>query len=1038
MFSKISKNLLQILALILLVLFIIAVVIGGMLGLSFIKIAKSAPEIKPDSILLDLAESSKILDKDGNTIEEIASEEYRDIIEYKKIPKYLIDAFVSVEDERFWTHNGVDMQGVLKSTIDNIKAGDIVRGGSTITQQLVKNIYLSPDVQWERKVVEMYLALKVNDAIPKEKVLEAYLNRVYLGQHAYGVQAASQIYFSKDVKDLSLAEAATLAGIVKSPANYSLFASYYPNQLPKGTKVLGDFYVAGENFKAVLNENAFKRKNYVLEKMKELGKISEKDYQVAIKEDVSKSVKPGSKKQKEYSNNIANLIKEDAIEILMKKKKIPKEEAYTLLYTGGLSIKTSIDWNMQKKLEEAYDDFPETMARYNNYGNNPIMSDLNYDDDSNILNDNNRVVYFYKDNLLTEKKDLIIPSRNYKILDNGDIRFNTERMTTDGKAVSVARTYDIDDSKNLISYRSGMLQVPEKSIKDSKGFAFTITSDFLKANKDFYKIQDNKTMIISRDYFNPEEKGTLQPQSATVIIDQKTGYIKALVGARGNSPDDTIDRANSFTRQPASTMKPLAVYAPALENGYTLATALDDVPTKDSQTNTIWPRNLYDGFKGIVSLRQALQDSINTTSVSLFNKIGMDKSFEYLKGFGLINPDDSSKDNFISKKENPDHNDENPATALGAVSRGFTVKEMASAYSTLANGGVRNDASIIISIDSKKNGKIYDQEAAQTRVLSKETAWLITDVLRETLESDYLNRGQNPYGIEMAAKTGTSNGNKDFWVAGYNPYYTAVTWMGYDNNNLGMQGYSTDLYSFYMDYNNRILEGMKKASFKKPDTITTAEVDAQSGLKPNSYTSLDPRGSMVRTEYFAPNTEPKEVSKAHIMLKVDTRNNLLAASYTPDAVTANRVFIKRETPFNINDFDGVELPSGWSQNTLYPEDYKYEAPTAYSNLRFTPSSTTKTYPDGRVVTNSIDIYGTVTTITKYPDGSVLTAVKTADGKLTTTLKEAPKKPKEEESDNKQLDDKDQKTPDKPAEETKPKDTNPKPEKEPDNKKPSSN
>lgn len=998
MFSKISKSLLQIVAVIILVFLIIAFTIGGMLGLSFIKITKSAPEIKPESILLDLAESSKILDKDGNVIEEIASEEYRDIIEYKNIPKHLIDAFVSVEDERFWKHKGVDVQGVFKSLIDNIRAGNIVRGGSTITQQLVKNIYLSPDVQWERKVVEMYLALKVNNQISKEKVLEAYLNRVYLGQHAYGVQAASQIYFSKDVKDLSLAQAATLAGIVKSPSNYSLFASYYPNQVPKDAKVLGDFYVAGENFKAVLNNEAFERKNYVLKKMKELGKINEKQYQTAVKEDVAKAVNPGSKKQKEYSSHIANLIKNDAIEILMDKKQIPKEEAYTLLYTGGLSIKTSIDWGMQKKLEEAYDVFPKTMAQYNKYGNNPIMSDLNYDSDSNILNDNNRVVYFYKGNLLTKNKDLIIPSKNYKIEKNGDITFSTERITSDGKSLAVARTYEIDKDKNLISYRSGILRVPENSIKNTKGFTFTITSDFFKNNKDFYTIQDNKTMIISKDYFNPEEKGTLQPQSSTVIIDHKTGYIKALVGARGNSPDDTIDRASNFTRQPASTMKPLAVYAPALENGFTLATALDDVPKKDAQTNTIWPRNLYDGFKGIVSLREALKESINTTAVSVFRSIGMDKSFEYLKGFGLINPEDASNDNFISKKENPDHNDENDATALGALSRGFTVKEMASAYSTFANGGVRNKASIIMSIDSKKDGKIYDEEAVKTRVISKETAWLITDVLRETLESDYYGRGKNPYGIEMAVKTGTSNDRGDFWVAGYNPYYTAVTWMGYDNNALTMQGYSTDLYTFYMDYNNRILKGMKPAKFEKPKTIVKAEVDAQSGLKPNPYTSQDPRGNMVRTEYFAPNTVPKEISKAHVMLKVDTRNNLLAASYTPPAVTANKVFIKREVPFNINDFKGVTLPAGWSQNTLYPADSKYEAPTTYSDLKFKPTSTTTTYPDGRVVTNSIDIYGTVTTITKYPDGSELTAVKTIDGKLTTKLKEAPKKPKKPSTD----------------------------------------
>ncbi|MDO5026217.1 MAG: transglycosylase domain-containing protein [Tissierellia bacterium] len=999
MFAKISKSFLHIIALIILVFALIAIVVGAMLGISFVKIAKSAPDIQPDSILLNLAESSKILDKDGNIIEEIASEEYRDIVEYDDIPKYLIDAIISVEDERFEKHKGVDIQGILISTLDNLRAGGIVRGGSTITQQLVKNIYLSPDVQWERKIIEMYLALQVDSEIDKERILEAYLNRVYMGQHAYGVQAASQIYFSKDVKDLSLAQAATLAGIVKSPSNYSLFASYNPSQVPKDAIVLGDFYVAGESFKAVLNEDAFERKNYVLEKMKELGKISEEEYQTALAEDVSKTVNPGSKKQKDYSNHIANLIRDDAIEILMDKKNIPREEAFTLLYTGGLNIKTSIDWNMQKKLEEAYEDFAQTMSIYNSYGNNPLMSNLNYDSDSNILNSNNRVVYFYKENLLTKDKDLIIPSKNYTLKDNGDITFNTERITTDGKSIAVARTYEIDDNRNLISYRSGMLQVAEDAIKNAEGYIFTISSDFFKDHEDFYKILDDKTMIISRAYFSPEEKGTLQPQSATVIIDQKTGYIKALVGARGNSPDDTIDRASNFTRPPASTMKPLAVYAPALENGYTLATALDDVPSRDPYSNTIWPRNIYDGFKGIVSLRQALKDSINTTAVSTFKEIGMDTSFEYLKGFGLIDADDPSNDNFISKKENPDHNDENLATALGAVSRGFTVKEMASAYSTLANGGVRNDASIIISIESKREGTIYDKEAAQTRVLSKETAWLITDVLRDTLESDYYGRGKNPYGIEMAAKTGTSNGNKDFWVAGYNPYYTAVTWMGYDNNALGMQGYSTDLYTFYMDYNIRIMEGMDKAVFEKPETITTAQVDAQSGLKPNQYTSMDPRGNMIRTEYFAPNTQPTEISKAHIMLKVDKRNNLLAASYTPKAATVEKVFIKRQVPFNINDFRGVDLPYGWSMSTLYPADYKYEAPNAYSDLKFEKKETTEKLPDGSIVTTKTDEMGTTVITTKYPDGSEVIITRTYDGKETKEVKEAPKKPNDKPNGN---------------------------------------
>lgn len=977
MVLKIIKRFFQTILLVVMVAFLLVLVVGGMLGASFVKIAKSAPDVQPQSILMELAENSKILDKDGNLIEEIASEEYREIVTYEQMPKHLIDAFVSVEDERFWTHNGVDIQGVIVSAIDNFRAGDIVRGGSTITQQLVRNIYLSPDVQWERKIVEMYLALQVTDKIErKEDILEAYLNRVYLGQHAYGVQAASKIYFSKDVSELTIAQAATLAGIVKSPSNLSLFGAYYPQSVPSNGKILGDFYVADQSLIAVLNEDAFERKDYVLEKMKELGYITEAQYNSAINEDVAASVKPGSKKQIDYSSHISNLIRREALDILMEKKEMSKEDASTMLYTGGLTIKTTIDWDIQKKLEKTYEDFTKIFSQYNEGG--PLIADYKIDDGRNILDPNGRVVFFYRDSFLTEENKLKIRSHLYSFNDAGDLVFETERLTSDENGIYVKSFYDLNEDNNIVTYRASSLLVPTEYFEALGNYTTRIEKRFLDEHPDFYTVDEDGVLYISKDYFNIEEKGTVQPQSATVIIDQHTGYIKALVGARGNSPDDTIDRASLFTRPPASAIKPLAVYAPALENGFTLATALDDLPNKDHEGN-IWPKNYYTGFKGIVSLRYALVDSINTTAVTTLNKIGVDTSMEYLKGFGLINQKDPSKDNFISREENSAYNDENLALGIGALSRGFTVKDMASAYTALANEGVRKETSIILSIESNRSGTIYDGKAEETRVLSKETAWLITNALQDTIKEDYYGRGQNDFGIDVAAKTGTSDERRDYWIAGYNPYLTAATWVGFDNNSISLTGNSNMMREFFAAYMNPIIEDYEPKTFEMPDTIVREQVDKLSGDLPSKLTRKDPRGNMVVSEYFAEGTVPTKVSEIHVELEIDTRNNLLASNKTPKFLREKKVFVQRDPAYNPEEFDDI-----------VPDDWKYEAPTKYSNLAFNPKPVTEKNSDGSTTVITTSFEGVITKVTTLPDGTVVTVVEYPDGKVERTTKPAPK------------------------------------------------
>ena len=169
---------------------------------------KTAPEIDPNIIKYEMSQNSTIVDEDGNEVDSIATSEYREIVDNKQIPDDLKHAFIAVEDERFESHPGLDFKSILGSAIDNFKAGGIVRGGSTITQQLARNTYLTNDQTYERKIKEIFLALEIEDALDKDEILSAYLNRVFMGQNSYGVQAAARTYFNKDVSELNLAQCA--------------------------------------------------------------------------------------------------------------------------------------------------------------------------------------------------------------------------------------------------------------------------------------------------------------------------------------------------------------------------------------------------------------------------------------------------------------------------------------------------------------------------------------------------------------------------------------------------------------------------------------------------------------------------------------------------------------------------------------------------------------------------------------------------------------------------------------------------------------
>ena len=332
---------------ILLLSLIIVFICGGLvLGGITLSIIKDVPEIDPNTIVASLDQTSTIYDDNGELLEKIQTLEYRTIVGLDKIPQNLQNAFIAIDDERFLKHPGVDIIGIMSSLKDNLIAGHTVRGASTITQQLARNVYL-PDTATEqsldRKIKEAYLALQIESILSKDQVMEAYLNTIYLGQGAYGVAEASQTYFSKDVEELTLAECALFAGIVKSTTNYQPFKRIFPADYNANEMtLLGQTDVLGQTMYLVYNSKSVDRQKIVLDQMEKVGFITTDEKNEALNENIETSLKPGQRKHHSLISYFVDYVKTQATEALAEHYGIKESEAQAKLFTGGYKIYSTI------------------------------------------------------------------------------------------------------------------------------------------------------------------------------------------------------------------------------------------------------------------------------------------------------------------------------------------------------------------------------------------------------------------------------------------------------------------------------------------------------------------------------------------------------------------------------------------------------------------------------------------------------------------------------------------------------------------------
>ena len=894
-------------------LFMVGAILAGTVSGIALAIIAEAPEINPSNMSSLLTQTSVILDEKGNVLEKIQTEEYRTIVTIDKMPKYLKDAFIAIEDERFEDHIGIDIIGIVKSAIDNIKAGEIVRGGSTITQQLARNIYLTLDQNWTRKIQEAYLAIQIEQELTKDQILEAYLNRIYLGQGAYGVQSAAETYFSKDVQDLTLAESAVLAAIVQSPSRYGLYQTIRPEDFNSEKHIqVGEIDIFGEKYIAVYNERAVERQKLVLAKMLELGKITEEEYNEAINEDILSKIKPGQKKVQGISSYFNDFVKSQIIDALMDKLGYTREQAESELYTGGLKIYSTMDLELQKKLENIYDNFTKVLLGDVNKINAPALISWRRDKSGNILDDNNNVIFYSQQNLLDDEYNLVIGPNNYEFVD-GNLVIKSNKFSIYNNVIDIADYYIIDENKNLVTFNMGNLSLPENAFTIGDDKSITINKSFLDENKEFCSVNSEGNLIINNKYFYRQKDGIVQPQSAAVIMDYRTGEIKALVGGRDVVGIRILNRATSSPRQPGSTIKPLAVYMPALDNGYTAATTIDDIPFYID--GKLWPSNWYTGYRGIHTLRQSVEQSVNVNSVKTLQSIGIKTSMEYLSKMGIINVENPDKDNFITSSENKVNNDENlSALGLGGMTKGLTPLEMTAAYGTIANQGTYIEPISFTKVLDKDGHVLIDNTPKKNAVVSPEVAYIMSDILRTTVTNGIAGTAQIP-NMPTAGKTGTTQDKSDAWFVGYTPYYAAGIWIGNDSPQIKLSKSSSIAAELWKIVMTQVHEGLEPKDFQRPDNIITLSICTESGKLATELCNRDPRGSTVRNEIFVRGTQPTEFCDVHVELEIDTTTNKIANEYCPKENVEKRVFIKRNPPYNPE-----------ANNGILPSDYQYTAP----------------------------------------------------------------------------------------------------------------
>ncbi|WP_011589356.1 penicillin-binding protein 1A [Alcanivorax borkumensis] len=803
---------------------------GGGLSILAASYLYLAPQLPPASQIREVEYQIplRIYSSDMKLIAEYG-EKRRQPVSYEELPEGLIQAVLAAEDERFFSHNGVDLKGLLRAAVELARYREIRSGGSTITMQVARNFFLNRDQRFLRKFNEIVLAIQIERVLEKEEILELYLNKIYLGHRAYGAEAAAQVYYGKSVGELDIAQQAMIAGLPKAPSAYN------PITNPERARV---------------------RRNWILFRMEETGALTQEERMAAQAEPVSARFHAAQPEvEAAYLGEMVRL----------QAAKLVDDD----IFTDGIRIITTVDSQRQKAAVHALRNGLHSYDERHGYRGPIAQRDLSDAPALPALSSADNEQPDADDGELPKQEDKAEIEKTITGLDPSVASWakliRDQRRIGPLQPVIVTRVGDQDadilfrDGKRASlawdDIRWARPQLNNKYVGDKPQKAGDVLT-----RGDVVRVRP----VGSEDSRRWRLAQLPKAQSALVSLDPANGAIVAMQGGYSFSASN-FNRAVQSERQAGSVFKPF-IYTSAMENGFTPASIINDAPVvfDDDKLETAWrPTGASGKFYGPTRMREALYRSLNLVSIRILRQIGISQAMGTLKRFGL--PADTFQRDL--------------SLALGSAS--VTPLDIANAYSVFANGGYRvtpwaierienangdvlwkapevilceppclppvelreetqNDKPTLTEMRDRQESDAPDAPLKTIqpapimapRVLDPRVAWLMNSMLQDVIRMGTGSKARALGRDDLAGKTGTTNDQVDAWFSGYSPDLVATVWVGFDNPaNLGWGEYGGKAaLPIWIDYMGPALQGVEERQLEQPSGIATVRIDPDSGL----------------------------------------------------------------------------------------------------------------------------------------------------------------------------------------------------------------
>lgn len=792
------------------------------LAASYLYLVPSLPEA--DNLKdVTLQTPLRIYAQDGTTLIGEFGEQHRIPIDYDAIPLIYIQAITAAEDDRFFEHNGIEIKSLTRAAYELLKYRSIRSGGSTITMQVARNFFLSRDQTFLRKFNEIILSLQIEKLLTKEEIMTLYVNKIFLGQRAYGIAAAAHVYYGKQLDELTIAETAMLAGLPKAPSSYN------PISNP---------------------ERALTRRNWVLSRMHKLGHINDEEYEEAL----------NSKVNARFHHSV---IARDSGYMAEAARSFAVNKFGEEAYTNGFKIITTLDIDLQRaavaSLRDQLHDYDE---RHGWRGGNSEL-------DTSALPD-------YR---LLPTYDELLSGQAASKISNADSP-QTEARAAWQKALSklnpvgelepvvvtslegqTATVVFNHGTRTTLSWNNMSWARPYVHV-NQRGAAPQQASDIFSVNDVIYvrPIKQNSTSVDWRLAQIPAVAGGI------VATDPQTGAIKAMQGGYSFS-HSKYNRVMQANRQTGSAFKPF-IYSIAMLHGVTPGTIINDAPIvlQDGSASAWRPMGASRRFYGPTPVREALYRSLNLVSVRLLLQTGIDNTLKNLSAFGL----------------KPENYPRELAISLGSASN--TPLDMAAAYGVFANGGFYLEPWFIQRVESADDASLLwqaptplfcedDADCEQVkynfvqqsglehlgedpatvprvitakRTLEARNAWLMDSMLKDVIRKGTARQAASLNRNDIAGKTGTTNDFFDAWFVGYTPALSTAVWIGFDQpQTLGRREYAGSVaLPAWTSFMAQALRNTPETILPMPENITVARINRKTGYRTKST------GGGTIDEYF--------------------------------------------------------------------------------------------------------------------------------------------------------------------------------------------